>query len=130
MTRLTTFIVTAALIAVPVAAANAGDPKADMEAAIAAAAAAYAGGDAATVAKVYTEDAALFPPNEARVDGRANIESYWKAAFDAGVSDIVLKTVETGASDAWGFEVGEFSYAAPDQSGTKVTGTGKFISRP
>src|SRR4051794_15287018 len=47
-------------------------------------------GDAATVAKLYTTDAAVLPPGDPRVDGREGIQDYWQAAIDAGVKDLAL----------------------------------------
>ena len=61
------------------------------------------------------------------MDGRVNIEKYWKAGFDAGVGDVKLKTVEINAGSDWAYEVGEYSFSAPDKSGAKTTATGKFV---
>jgi ketosteroid isomerase-like protein len=104
------------------------DDKADMEAAASKLAAAYAAADVAAIANTYTEDAALLPPNEARVDGRANIAEYWKAGFGMGVSDIKLTPKEINTSGDLAYEIGDFSYSARDKSGAKVTGTGKYLT--
>ena len=127
MKRLRALLLTGAFISALAGSASADDPKAEMEAAVAEVATAFGSADVAAIAKAYADDAALFPPNEARVDGRANIEKYWKAGFDAGVGDIKLTAAEINASSDWAYEVGEYSFSAPDKSGAKMTGTGKYV---
>jgi ketosteroid isomerase-like protein len=39
--------------------------------------AAFNAGDGATVASLYSEDAALFPPGGERIDGRSAIQAFW-----------------------------------------------------
>jgi uncharacterized protein (TIGR02246 family) len=52
------------------------------------------GGDAAGVAAHYTDDAALLPPNAARIDGREGIQGAWQALIDSDVRDVALTTQE------------------------------------
>ena len=99
----------------------------DIEATMAAFAAAFNSGDGAGVAALYTEDGALFPPGAARVDGRAAVEAYWQGAIDAGLTDISLEPVEVEEDGNMAYEVGVFSLAAPGENDTKVTVTGKYI---
>jgi ketosteroid isomerase-like protein len=79
------------------------------------------------VAVHYAEDAAVLPPDSAHVDGRANIQAFWKGAIDAGLADLALKAVEVGSSGDMAFEVGEVSFLAPDKTGAPSTVTGKYI---
>lgn len=99
----------------------------DIEAALATFATAFNNGDGAGVAVLYTDDAALLPPGEARVDGRAAIQAYWQGAIDAGLTDIALQAVEVEEDGDMAYEVGGFSLAAPGENGAKVTVTGKYI---
>ena len=99
----------------------------DIEAAMVTFAAAFNGGDGAGVAALYTEDAALLPPGEARVDGRAAVEAYWQGAIDAGLTDIALTPVEVEEDGALAYELGAFSLAVPGENDTKATVTGKYI---
>lgn len=107
--------------------ANAQSPRDDIEAALVTFAAAFNRGDDAGVAAHYAEDGAILPPDSARVDGRANIQAFWKGAIDAGLADLTLKAVEVGGSGDIAFEVGEVSYSAPDKTGARSTATGKYI---
>ena len=90
-------------------------------------AAAFNAGDGAGVAALYTDDAALLPPGEARIDGRAAIEAFWQGAIDAGLSDLALQVDEVEEDGAFAYEVSSFSLAAPGENDTKVTVTGKYI---
>jgi uncharacterized protein (TIGR02246 family) len=50
--------------------------------------------DAASLARVYTEDAKLMPVNVPLMTGRAGIQSYWQAGFTQGVSQIEKTPVD------------------------------------
>lgn len=90
-------------------------------------AAAFNRGDATVAATFYAEDAAVFPPESMRIDGRAGIEAYWKGAIDAGVTDVSLKAVEVTEAGDFAFEAGEASLSAPGVDGTKAVSTIKYI---
>jgi uncharacterized protein (TIGR02246 family) len=90
-------------------------------------AAAFNKGDAAAVATFYADDAALLPPGEARVDGRAAIEAYWKRTIDAGAKNLTLRVVEVGWRRDQAYEVGQLSIDVQDQSGKVTTVKGKYV---
>lgn len=112
------------VLAVP---ANAESPRDEIEAALITFETAFNGGDAAAVAAHYAEDAAVFPPDAARVDGRTGIQTFWKGAMDAGLADLKLKAVEVHGDGDLAFEVGEVSFSAPDGSGGRSTANGKYV---
>jgi uncharacterized protein (TIGR02246 family) len=84
-------------------------------------------GDAEGLSQLYTTDAIVMAPNYARVNGRRAIAEFWQRFFDAGVSDIDLKTEELDVMERRASEVGTFSLTAPDGKGGRVTATGKYI---
>jgi len=86
------------------------------------------GGDAAGVAAHYTDDAALLPPNAARIDGREGIQSAWQALIDADVRDVVLTTQEVDVFGDVANEVGMISGTAPSKDGGRVQFAGKYVS--
>jgi ketosteroid isomerase-like protein len=90
-------------------------------------AAAFNRGDATAAATFYAEDAAVFPPESLRIDGRAGIEAYWKGAIDAGVTDVSLKALEVTEAGDFAFEAGEASLSAPSVDGTKTVSVLKYI---
>ena len=102
-------------------------PRDEIEAALVTFVQAFNRGDGAAVATHYAEDAAVFPPDAPRVDGRANIQGFWQGAIKAGLRDLTLKAVEVHGTGDMAYEVGEVSYSAPDSSGQRKTATGKYI---
>ena len=83
-------------------------------------------GDGATVASLYSEDAALFPPKGERIDGRSAIQTFWQGAIDSGMKIDDLHAVEVDSGGDIAGEVGVFILSVPGDSGeTKVPG--KYI---
>ena len=76
-------------------------------------------GDAAGLTALYTDDAMLLPPASPMVQGRDNIQTYWEAMIDMGVSNMDLNTIELTVSGSDAFEVGTFTYTA---GGTQASG--------
>jgi uncharacterized protein (TIGR02246 family) len=100
--------------------------------------AAFNAKDAAKLASFYTEDASLMPPNQAMVKGRPNIEAYWKAAFEQGLTNLQLKPFESMIAGNQAFEAGtatvtlksgggSTSAAAAGGSAKQVTDTAKYV---
>ena len=86
------------------------------------------GGDAAGVAAHYTDDAALLPPNAARIDGREGIQGAWQALIDANVRDVTLSTQEVDVFGDVANEVGIIRATAPGEDGGRVQFTGKYVT--
>jgi uncharacterized protein (TIGR02246 family) len=89
--------------------------------------AAFNGGDATSLAKLYTENAVLLPPDARRVDGRQEIQKFWQGAFDAGVTDMTIEIVESEARGDIAYETGAYSLKAPGEDGELVAVSGKYI---
>lgn len=88
---------------------------------------AFNGGDGTGVASLYTEDAALLPPGADRVEGKADIATFWQGAIDAGLTDLDLSTVEVVEADDLAFEVGSVTMRAPNAEGAVVPLAGKYM---
>jgi uncharacterized protein (TIGR02246 family) len=86
------------------------------------------GGDAAGVAALYTDDAAVLPPHAARVDGRDGIRGVWQGLIDADVRDVALTTQEVDAFGDVANEVGTISATAPSEDGGRVRLAGKYVA--
>ncbi len=86
------------------------------------------GGDAAGVAAHYTDDAALLPPDSARIDGREGIQGAWQTLIDADVRDVVLTTEEVDVFGDVANEVGTIRATAPGENGGRVQWVGKYVS--
>ncbi len=107
--------------------AQAGTVKEEIMAADAGWAADFNSGNAEAVAARYTEDAAVFPPDGPRTDGRAAIAAFWKGAMNAGLKNASLTTAEVEAREDLAYEVGTFTLDAADKSGAVTTLKGKYI---
>lgn len=86
------------------------------------------GGDAAGVAAHYTDDAALLPPNAARIDGRKGIQVVWQGLIDANVRDVAMTTQEVDVFGEVANEVGTITATAPDKDGGRAQLFGKYVA--
>jgi len=83
--------------------------------------------NAAAVASHYAEDAAAFPPDQMKVEGRENIQKMWQAVIDSGATDLALTSTEVEQSNALAFDSGSVSLKAPGQDGKPMDITGKYV---
>lgn len=83
--------------------------------------------DASGIAALYAENATLLPPGQPAIKGRQNILAFWQGFFDAGASDAKLKSSEIVGSDAFVYEIGEYSAMMPQPTGGTAPGTGKYL---
>ena len=80
-------------------------------------------GDAAAVADFYTEDAMLLPPGADRIEGRENIEAFWRDFLKEG-TEFDLESVEVATGGDIAHEIGTFSLTMPNADAPI---TGKYI---
>jgi len=85
-------------------------------------------GDAAAVAALYTQDAALLPPGAEMAIGRQAVQTFWQGAYEAGARNLSLRPLGFEAySDAAGREIGRFALDAPGQGGGTARVEGKYV---
>src|SRR5215213_26031 len=65
---------------------------------------AFAKKDTQSIANLYAENAKVFQPNGAIVEGRKNVQDFWKGAIDSGISKFELTTAEFEKSGNTAFE--------------------------
>lgn len=83
--------------------------------------AAFANGDATAIAALYTDDAKLLPDGAPKIDGRAGIEGFFRQTFDAGFTNLNLKTEDVITAGDSVIEIGvATSTAAPGDTGKYV----------
>ncbi len=90
--------------------------------------AAFAKGDAAALAALYTENARMLPPGAEMLQGRPAIQKFVETAKSMGLTSIVLTTLEvtrTGPSTA--MEIGKLTFEAPDAQKKLVRQEGKYV---
>jgi uncharacterized protein (TIGR02246 family) len=83
--------------------------------------------DAQGFAALYTENATLLAPGQPAITGRQNIQRFWQGFFDAGASDVRVKSIQISSSGDHAYEVGEYSAMMPQPSGGTAPGTGKYL---
>ena len=89
---------------------------------------AYNSGDAAGLADLYTEDAAILPPGAARAEGREAIAEFWGGAMEQGLSNLDLTTVEVEAAGDMAAEIGTLTATAPAAEGSNQSEiAGKYL---
>jgi ketosteroid isomerase-like protein len=86
--------------------AGAQDVRGDIESANQAFSAAFAKGDAAALAAMYSETAQALPPGQDIVSGRAEIQKAWQGAIDSGLKGLELTTREVESHGDSAHEVG------------------------
>ncbi len=85
-------------------------------------------GDAAGVAAHYTDDAAVLPPDAARIDGHEGIQGVWQSLIDADIRDVALTTQEVDVFGDVANEVGTITATAPSEDGGRVQWAGKYVA--
>lgn len=74
---------------------------------------AFAKGDAAALAAMYTEEATAFPPSGQPVQGRAAITALWQGLIDSKGTEFTLKTTEVRQLGEMAFETGRYTVKPP-----------------
>jgi uncharacterized protein (TIGR02246 family) len=84
-------------------------------------------GDAAGMAGCYTEDATLMPNGADMIKGRPGIETYWAAAIQMGVKDVVLTVLDLGGADDCVYEIGGVVTTVQLEGMESMEMTGKYV---
>lgn len=85
-------------------------------------------GDAAMIARIYTERAIVLPPKADMIQGREAIQNYWRAVIAGGLRNLLLRSVridEYGGDAAR--EIGRFIVEAPDPRDQTGRVEGKYV---
>ncbi len=89
--------------------------------------AAFNQGDMAALAALYTEDAALMPPDSNTITGRPAIQQFWQSVQDAGMRHIVMSTQQVESSGELATEVATADLTAEAGDGTTSTIPLKYV---
>lgn len=89
--------------------------------------AAYAKGDAAAIARLYTPHATVLPPGSDMVTGRDGIETVWTGAIQSGLKITSPRIVSVEQYGNAAREIGRFSAEAPNAQKQMTKMEGKYV---
>lgn len=85
--------------------------------------AAFGKRDGSAIARLYTDDAQVFPANSDIIRGPAAILEFWQGVFALGLTGATLETLEVDVSGGIAVEVGRYWLLA----GETVADQGKYL---
>ena len=68
--------------------------------------------DAAGMASLYTADGSVFPANSDILSGAESVQAFWQGAFDMGLKEAVLETLELEVHGETAIETGHYTLKA------------------
>lgn len=84
-------------------------------------------GDAAALARLYTEDAKLLPPGSPVIEGRAGIEEFWNGLLALGPGELTLTVIESFGDGTVGYAVGKYTLKVEPEEGDPIEDEGKYV---
>ena len=88
---------------------------------------AFARGDAAGCAAVYSEDAKILPPDSPALTGRQAGQEVWQSVINMGVKGITLQTLELEEMGDRAVERGAATIQIQGEGGQTMQASAKFI---
>jgi len=76
--------------------------------------AAFLNGDSMAIARLYTEDAQVIPPDSPVAAGRGAIAAFWRGSIESGIQGIALETATVEAAGDLAYETGTVRLTAKD----------------
>ncbi len=84
-------------------------------------------GDATALASLYTEDTRLLEPMGGLIQGREGVEAYWARAFQMGIKEIVLTTVDIMNMDDMICEFGKAYLTIKPEGQDEIKDVGRYL---
>jgi uncharacterized protein (TIGR02246 family) len=85
---------------------------------------AYARGDAAGVAALYTTDGQILPPNSEMITGHEPIAGFWQFVMGLGIATVRLDSSELAVQGGMAVEIGRYTLGGADGN---TVDTGKYL---
>ncbi len=90
--------------------------------------AAYNGGDATTLATLFTEDGMVMPANASAANGKEAVQSFYQAHFEQFTGTLAVSPEEHEVADDWAFERGSYALTlTPKAGGTPTDDEGNYL---
>jgi uncharacterized protein (TIGR02246 family) len=84
-------------------------------------------GSAADAAALYAEDGKLLTPAARLIEGRDQIEAFWRAGLAVGLSGIELEAVEFETGPGFTVEIGRYAFTLAVEDGGPTVDRGKYV---
>jgi uncharacterized protein (TIGR02246 family) len=84
-------------------------------------------GSAAEAAALYAEDGKLLTPAARLIEGRHQIEAFWRAGLAVGLSSIELEAVEFETGPGFAVEIGRYTFTLAVDGGGPTVDCGKYV---
>jgi len=88
---------------------------------------AFISGDASALANLYTEDAWLMSQTGDIFKGRDGIEAYWAGAFQMGMKEVALTTVDIMKMDDMVGEFGKADLTIKPEGQDEINDVGRYL---
>jgi ketosteroid isomerase-like protein len=88
---------------------------------------ALANGDAKAISILYAEDAMLLPPAAPTLKGAEEIERFWRAGIEAGISEVEREPLQVESKDGLAYEVGRYVLRLDPADGDAVIDRGSYF---
>lgn len=85
---------------------------------------AFSGGDTATLATIYSDDAKLLPPNQEIIEGKDQIIAALRGVMAGGVAEIATETLEVEVAGATAYRLAYYRSIGP---GEEILDRGKAL---
>jgi len=85
-------------------------------------------GDVEACTALYANDAVLFLPGCAPIEGRSAIEAFLGKSIAAGTKLISIDPIRTGVSSDVGYSAGTYRFDTPATDGSTISNRGKFVT--
>jgi ketosteroid isomerase-like protein len=82
--------------------------------------AAFLKGDSRAIARLYTEDAQVIPPDALLATGRPAIAEFWQGSIESGIKGIALETTAVESAGDLAYETGTVRLTARDGAVTQA----------
>ena len=89
--------------------------------------AAIRGGDPVAAVVGYADNAQLVAPSAALIEGRGEIESFWRAGLQAGIRSVELELVRMDHHGAFAIEIGTYSMRLRQPDGGDIVDRGSYL---
>src|SRR5581483_4486018 len=84
-------------------------------------------GSAADAAALYAVDGRLLTPAARLIEGRHQIEAYWRAGLAVGLSGVELEAVEFETGGDFAIEIGRYAFTLAIDGGGPTVDRGKYV---